>query len=84
MEILTSEPAAYAAIHHAVKPARAQVLPAGVAILEAILERYGRDRISVVDTGVREGGRPRRDEERCVMAARSRDPRPRLGALSGS
>ena len=55
MDILTSEPAAYAAIHHAVKPARAQVLPAGVAILEAILDRYGRDRISVVDTGVREG-----------------------------
>ena len=55
MDILTSEPAAHAAIHHAVNPVRARVLPAGVAILEAILERYGRDRIRVVDTGVREG-----------------------------
>jgi exopolyphosphatase/guanosine-5'-triphosphate,3'-diphosphate pyrophosphatase len=55
MTTLTSEPAAYAAIHHAVNPIRARVLPAGVAILEAILERYGLDRLMVVDTGIREG-----------------------------
>lgn len=55
MVVLASEPAAFAAIHHAVNPIRARVLPAGVAIMEAILERYGLDRVTVVDTGVREG-----------------------------
>jgi exopolyphosphatase / guanosine-5'-triphosphate,3'-diphosphate pyrophosphatase len=55
MDTLTSESAAYAAIHHAVNPIRARVLPAGVAILEAILERYELERLTVVDTGVREG-----------------------------
>jgi len=55
MEILASEPAAFAAIHHAVNPIRARVLPAGVAILEAILDRYGLDRLRVLDTGIREG-----------------------------
>jgi exopolyphosphatase/guanosine-5'-triphosphate,3'-diphosphate pyrophosphatase len=47
--------AAYAAIHHAINPMRARVLTAGVAILEALLDRYGLDRLHVVDTGVREG-----------------------------
>ena len=51
MVVLASEPAAFAAIHHAVNPIRARVLPAGVAIMEAILERYGLDRVTVVDTG---------------------------------
>ena len=55
MVILATEPAAFAAIHHAVNPIRARVLPAGVAIMEAILERYGLDRVTVVDTGIREG-----------------------------
>ncbi|MBF6605741.1 MAG: hypothetical protein IVW53_09205 [Chloroflexi bacterium] len=55
MATLTAEPAAYAAIHHAVNPIRARVLPAGTAIMEAILERYGLDRMTVVDTGIREG-----------------------------
>ena len=53
--ILTAEPAAYVAIHHAINPLRARVLAAGVAILEALLDRYGLDRLHVVDTGVREG-----------------------------
>jgi len=55
MATLIAEPAAFAAIHHAVNPIRARVLPAGVAILEAILERYDLPRIEVVDTGIREG-----------------------------
>jgi exopolyphosphatase / guanosine-5'-triphosphate,3'-diphosphate pyrophosphatase len=55
MAILTAEPAAYVAIHHAINPLRARVLAAGVAILEALLDRYGLDRLHVVDTGVREG-----------------------------
>ena len=55
MVVLATEPAAFAAIHHAVNPIRARVLPAGVAIMEAILERYELDRVTVVDTGIREG-----------------------------
>jgi exopolyphosphatase/guanosine-5'-triphosphate,3'-diphosphate pyrophosphatase len=55
MAILTAEPAAYVAIHHAINPMRARVLAAGVAILEALLDRYDLDRIHVVDTGIREG-----------------------------
>jgi exopolyphosphatase/guanosine-5'-triphosphate,3'-diphosphate pyrophosphatase len=55
MAALTAEPAAYVALHHAVNPLRARVLPAGVAILEAFLDRYGVRRIRVVDTGIREG-----------------------------
>ena len=55
MAALTTEPAAYVALHHAVNPLRARVLPAGVAILEAFLERYRVRRLRVVDTGIREG-----------------------------
>lgn len=55
MAALTTEPAAYVALHHAVNPLRARVLPAGVAILEAFLDRYDVRRIRVVDTGIREG-----------------------------
>ena len=55
MAALTAEPAAYVALHHAVNPVRARVLPAGVAILEAFLERYGLRRLGVIDTGIREG-----------------------------
>jgi exopolyphosphatase / guanosine-5'-triphosphate,3'-diphosphate pyrophosphatase len=55
MAALTAEPAAYVALHHAVNPLRARVLPAGVAILEAFLERYGLRRLRVLDTGIREG-----------------------------
>ena len=55
MAALTAEPAAYVALHHAVNPLRARVLPAGVAILEAFLERYGVQRLRVIDTGIREG-----------------------------
>jgi len=43
------------AIHHAINPMRARVLAAGVAILEALLDRYDLDRIHVVDTSIREG-----------------------------
>ncbi len=55
MAALSAEPAAYVALHHAVNPLRARVLPAGVAILEAFLYRYGLRRLSVIDTGIREG-----------------------------
>ncbi len=40
---------------YGVKPARAAILPAGAAIMGAILERYESDRMTVIDTGIREG-----------------------------
>jgi exopolyphosphatase / guanosine-5'-triphosphate,3'-diphosphate pyrophosphatase len=52
---LASQPAAEAAIRYRMKPIRARLLPAGGAILDAILERYGADRIRVSDAGIREG-----------------------------
>ena len=53
--ILGSEPAAAAAERHLLNPVRARILPAGGAIMDAILDRYGADRIRVSDAGVREG-----------------------------
>jgi len=53
--VLASKPTAEASIDHRVKPIRARLLPAGGAILDAILERYGVDRIRVSDAGIREG-----------------------------
>jgi exopolyphosphatase/guanosine-5'-triphosphate,3'-diphosphate pyrophosphatase len=52
---LAIEPAAVAAERHNVSPARARMLPAGGAILEALLERYGSDQLEVSDLGIREG-----------------------------
>ena len=53
--ILASEPAAAASERHLVNPIRARILPAGGAILDAILDRYGADRIRVSEAGIREG-----------------------------
>lgn len=53
--ILESEPAAVAAERHLINPIRARILPAGGAILDAILDRYGAERIRVSEAGVREG-----------------------------
>ncbi|MEA2611914.1 MAG: exopolyphosphatase / guanosine-5-triphosphate,3-diphosphate pyrophosphatase [Chloroflexota bacterium] len=53
--ILATESAAAASVRHGVKPMRARQLPAGGAILDAILERYGADRVRVSDAGIREG-----------------------------
>lgn len=53
--VLMAEPAAVAATRHAVNPTRARILPAGAAILEAVLSRYGAQRLLVSDAGIREG-----------------------------
>jgi exopolyphosphatase/guanosine-5'-triphosphate,3'-diphosphate pyrophosphatase len=53
--ILSSEPAAAAAERHVINPIRARILPAGGAIMDAILDRYGAERIRVSDAGLREG-----------------------------
>jgi exopolyphosphatase/guanosine-5'-triphosphate,3'-diphosphate pyrophosphatase len=53
--ILSSATAAVTAQRHRLNPVRARVLPAGGAILDAILERYGADRLRVSEASAREG-----------------------------
>jgi exopolyphosphatase/guanosine-5'-triphosphate,3'-diphosphate pyrophosphatase len=55
LAILESEPAAVASERHLVNPTRARILPAGGAIMDAILARYGADRVRVSEAGIREG-----------------------------
>lgn len=55
LAVLATEPAAQAAERHAVNLMRARILPAGAAILEAVLDRYGLDRLRVSEAGIREG-----------------------------
>lgn len=52
---LLSEPSGSAAERHLLNPVRARVLPAGIAIVGALLERYGLERLTVSDAGIREG-----------------------------
>lgn len=54
-DTLASEPTAVAAERHGVSPIRARLLPAGVAILSAIMRRYEADQAEVSDLGIREG-----------------------------
>jgi exopolyphosphatase/pppGpp-phosphohydrolase len=53
--VLAAEPADVAAERHALNPVRARLLPAGGAIVDAILARYGVDRIRVSNASLREG-----------------------------
>jgi exopolyphosphatase/guanosine-5'-triphosphate,3'-diphosphate pyrophosphatase len=53
--ILASEPATVAAERHLINPLRARILPAGGAIMDAILERYAAASIRVSESGIREG-----------------------------
>ena len=53
--ILASEPAMAAAERHLINPLRARILPAGGAIMDAILERYDVASIRVAEAGIREG-----------------------------
>ena len=55
LAMLTVERSTEAAERHVLRPARARVLPAGSLILDAILERYGSDRMRVAEEGLREG-----------------------------
>lgn len=52
---LTADPSALVAEHHAIRPERARILAAGAAILLAVLERYGLERLLVSEEGIREG-----------------------------
>ena len=53
--ILAAEPAELAAERHLINPVRARLLPAGGAIVAALLERYGLDRMRVSNASLREG-----------------------------
>lgn len=55
LAVISSEPAAAASERHRINPIRARILPAGAAIMDAILGRYDADHIRVSDAGVREG-----------------------------
>lgn len=52
---LTARPAAETSERYAVNPTRARLLPAGAVIVEALMRRYGVDRVRVSDDGMREG-----------------------------
>jgi exopolyphosphatase/guanosine-5'-triphosphate,3'-diphosphate pyrophosphatase len=55
LRVLADEPAAVVAERHGVNPVRTPLLPAGAAILEAILAQSGTDHVEVVDASAREG-----------------------------
>jgi exopolyphosphatase / guanosine-5'-triphosphate,3'-diphosphate pyrophosphatase len=53
--LLAAEPAASTAARNAINPVRARILPAGGAIVDAVLERYRVDALRVSEAGLREG-----------------------------
>ncbi len=55
MRTLAREAAATEAARFVISPARARILPAGAAILEAMMARYGLRAARVIEGGVREG-----------------------------
>jgi exopolyphosphatase / guanosine-5'-triphosphate,3'-diphosphate pyrophosphatase len=55
LNVLAEEPAAIVAERHRINPIRTPLLPAGAAILEAILAQSGTDHVEVVDASAREG-----------------------------
>lgn len=55
MAALAAAPAAEITARHLVNPTRARLLPAGAVLVDAILRRYGVDRLTVSDAGLREG-----------------------------
>jgi exopolyphosphatase/guanosine-5'-triphosphate,3'-diphosphate pyrophosphatase len=55
MVMLAHQPADAVAAAHGINPHRARILPAGAAIMGAILERYRVPRLRVSEAGIREG-----------------------------
>jgi exopolyphosphatase/pppGpp-phosphohydrolase len=55
LDLLVLEPAEATARAYGMNPVRARVLPAGAAILEAILARYEIDRLEASEASIREG-----------------------------
>ena len=52
---LAATPADEVAAGRGIRPGRVRLLPAGAAILRAMLERYGLDSVRLTDAGIREG-----------------------------
>ena len=84
LAMLTVERSIDAAERHALRPQRARILPAGAVIVDAILERYGVDRLQVSEEGIREGavlaaaaaGAAWRDRLRFLVAGWDEHPNP--------
>ena len=55
MGLLAAEPSEVVAARFGIRPSRSRILPAGAAIVAAIAEKYGVDRIRVSEAGLREG-----------------------------
>ncbi|MBI3747413.1 MAG: hypothetical protein HY262_00975 [Chloroflexi bacterium] len=55
LAILGAQGSGPAAERYGIRPTRARILPAGAAILDAILERYGVASLRVSEAGIREG-----------------------------
>lgn len=55
LAMLSVQHSTEAAERHLIRPERARILPAGAAIMDAFLERYGIGRVHVVEEGIREG-----------------------------
>ena len=55
MAALAALPATEITARYLVNPTRARLLPAGAVLVDAILRRYGADRLTVSDAGLREG-----------------------------
>ena len=53
--ILATQPAEATSVRYGINPVRARLLPAGGAVVDAILERYDADAIRVSEAGLREG-----------------------------
>jgi exopolyphosphatase/guanosine-5'-triphosphate,3'-diphosphate pyrophosphatase len=52
---LLGRPAGEISARHGINPKRAPLLPAGAAIVDALMRRYGVERVTVSDAGMREG-----------------------------
>jgi exopolyphosphatase/guanosine-5'-triphosphate,3'-diphosphate pyrophosphatase len=55
LAMLSEETSAATAARHTLRHTRARILPAGAVIVDAILERYGVERLRVSEAGIREG-----------------------------
>jgi exopolyphosphatase/pppGpp-phosphohydrolase len=53
--LLASMPATTATDQFGLNPVRARLMPAGAAIMAALLDRYGANQVRVSDAGLREG-----------------------------
>ncbi len=84
LAMLTVERSADAAERHALRPQRARILPAGAVIVDAILERYGVDRLQVSEEGIREGAILGRLGRGGRVARPPAVPRRRLGPASSA